>query len=101
MKASYNKMSREILIELVNRGNVIECCGAICEIVRRKIDNGMVVGNTTMKEIEKRINDDSVFWNSYTVGDFATAAMHLLGRTQYEGDRIEVKSLIKAQMDFS
>ena len=43
MKASYNKMSREVLIELVNRGNVIECCGAICEIVRRKIDNGMVV----------------------------------------------------------
>ncbi len=101
MQANYHKLSREILVELVNHGTVTDKCGAICEIVNRRCNHGMALSHDAEQAIENLKNDKTVFWNTFTVGDFATAAEHLLKRIPYTGSRKEVYSLIEVGMDFS
>lgn len=95
-----HELSREELVALIAHGSVLDRCGAMCEIVRRKLHTGMVVGSGVEQAIEERRDDSSVFWNSYTVGDFATAALHLLRGQPYTGDREEISGLISAGLDF-
>lgn len=101
MQSNYHELSSVDLIKYIKSGSVLECCGAICEVACRKLNQGIIVDDDAIDAISEHRGDNSVFWNSYTVGDFAIAALHLIGRGQYTGNREEIKGLIDVQLSFS
>jgi len=80
---------------LSGTNNPIELCGALCELVQRRVHS------TSFKQAVLRLRTNNTsFWNNYLVSDFATAALHLLGWESYNGDRREVLQLIASGLTF-
>lgn len=97
MKSSLNKMGIHLLAEMLkSTDNPIEKCEIICEMVNRGIHSV-----STRNAIARHKKDNSVFWNTYYVSDFATAALHILGWEEYAGNRREIKRLINSGLRFT
>ena len=79
----------------VMSGGGTKKCNCLCELVRRAD-----LPPNAADAIKQLSDDNSVFWNTYLVSDFAQAAMHILGIEKYEGGRDEIKNLIDSKLIF-
>lgn len=97
MKNVWTKMDREILTEMIKSKhvNALDKCAILCELTKRGIHSSRV-----REAIAPLKNDNSVFWNTYLLSDFAYAALHLMGWEEYNGNREEIKRLISSQLSF-
>lgn len=79
------------LLNALGDSNVLICVRAICEatVRNRKADE-------FREALSKLEDDERIFWNSYTAGTFATAAMDILGLKKYTGDEYETQRLINS-----
>ena len=100
-KNSLSKLNIQSLLASALNGNAIEQCDAIREIVNRQLKSSASVDNSVIGSLSSLQSSMTVFWNTYTVGDFATAAICLLRNEPYDGNRDEVSQLIEVKMDFS
>lgn len=91
---SIQSMKDADVIRAIGDSNVLVCVRAICETASR--------GNRSAdaeKALLKRENDERPFWNQYTVGTFAKAALDVLSVKRYSGQDDEVKRLISSGLN--
>ncbi len=96
MSQDWNKFPSNLLIDMLPVENPMNQCGIICELTRRGLHS-----SSSRDAIRKLKDDKSVFWNNYTVSDFAIAALDLMGWDKYSGKREEIRNLINAELSFS
>lgn len=93
MRRDWSKTSSEALVQMLPRENPINKCGIICELASRDKHT-----SSERSVITSLKNDRSIFWNVYTVSDFACAALDVLGWEKYTGDKEEVNNLIGVKL---
>ena len=67
---------------------------AIAETYQHEIKNKLFIQRL------KELTTDEIVICGYRVGDFAKAALHLLGVEPYTGDSSDVERLIEGNLDF-
>ena len=92
MSQDWNDMSFENIAKL----NTTEKIKAICSMVREK--NDIEQSGKILKQLSE---DNTKFWNTYLVSDFAIAALDILGIKKYDGNRYEIQRMIQSELNFS
>jgi glycosylphosphatidylinositol transamidase (GPIT) subunit GPI8 len=97
MRTNWNKFSTQLLINILEQdNNPVEICDLICELTKRKVHSSRV--RDILRELSK---STIVFWNDYTISDFALAALDLMEWDSYKGNRKEVITLIASGLNFA
>lgn len=97
MRTNWNKFSTQLLIDMLEQdNNPVEICDLICELTKRKVHSSRV--RDILRELSK---STIVFWNDYTISDFALAALDLMAWDSYKGNREEVSTLIASGLNFA
>ena len=87
---------KEDYVNIIKNGNILDICWAICEsVVRNEVTDDIRAA------IETQVENEDCFWNEYTVSDFAIAALYIIDKLTYTGERYQIKQLVDNQFAFA
>lgn len=83
------------ILECLNREVLFKIDAIICSVQHNIVEENVVNKISSMK------NDDEYLRSvAFTVGEFSSAALHLLGIEEYTGENKSIIRLIESKFDF-